>query len=287
MTVPSGKSRSSSDQPPVVLAVGAHPDDVEINCAGTLKALQDIGCAIHVATMTLGDCGSMQLPSDEISCMRRAEAEEACRILGARYHYVGSRDFCIFNDDVHNRRTTALLREVTPQIVLTHSPGDYMLDHDNTSVLVRNACFYAPAPNYDCSRFGAAPALKTIPYLYYWDVMEGVDIFGKRVTPGFYVDVSGEMELKSRMLAAHRSQREWLQVQHGMDEYLDTMRGWAAARGREASAITGPPARGKRGYAGRAVSYAEAFRQHLGHAYPRDNILAALLPSRVVGNADY
>jgi len=269
--------------------VGAHPDDVEINCAGTLKALRDLGCAIHVATMTLGDCGSRRLPPDEISRIRRAEAEDACLILGATYHYVGSQDFCIFNDDVHNRRTTALLREVAPRIVFTHSPGDYMLDHDNTSVLVRNACFYAPTPNYDCSRFGPAPALSAIPHLYYWDVMEGKDVFGKRVAPGFYVDISGEMELKSRLLAAHSSQREWLRAQHGMDEYLDTMRGWAAARGREASAITGPPASsgGKRGSAERTIAHAEAFRQHLGHAYPQDNILAALLPSRVVGNPDY
>ncbi|MFB3905987.1 MAG: PIG-L deacetylase family protein [Acidobacteriota bacterium] len=268
-------------QPPVVLAVGAHPDDVEISCAGTLKALKDAGSLVHIATMTLGDCGSKNLPPDEIRRVRRVEAENACRILGAEYHYLGSYDFCIFNDDAHNRRTTALLREIAPQIVFTHSPTDYMLDHETTSVLVRNACFYSPVPNYDCSAFGAARALPAVPYLYYWDVMEGVDIFGKRVAPAFYVDISAEIEMKSEMLAAHRSQREWLRAQHGMDEYLETMRDWGSRRGREAARISGQAAEGD------PIAYAEAFRQHLGHAYPRDNILSGLLPSRVILNPDY
>ncbi len=262
----------------VALAVGAHPDDVEISCAGTLKALQEAGYTIHIATMTLGDCGSRTMAADEVRRVRRAEAEEACRVLGATYHYAGANDFSIFNDDTHNRRVTALVREVAPDIVFTHAPADYMLDHDHTSVLVRNACFQAPAPNYDCSRYGVAGVVSAVPHLYYWDVMEGIDIFGKPVAPGFYVDVSGEIDLKSKMLAAHRSQREWLRAQHGMDEYLDTMRAWGARRGREASEIAGRRA---------SIAYAEAFRQHLGHAYPQDNVLAALLPSRIVRNPDY
>ena len=274
-------SRARS-QTRVVLAVGAHPDDVEISCAGTLKALQDAGFKIHIATMSLGDCGSKEIPPDELRRQRRAEAEEACRILGATYHYVGSHDFSIFNDDVHNRRMTALMREVDPNIVLTHSPGDYILDHDNTSMLVRNACFYAPATNYDCSQFSEAPATGSIPYLYYWDVMEGIDIFGKRVAPEFYVDISGEMELKSEMLAAHRSQREWLRAQHGMDEYLESMRKWGSYRGDEAQSLGGSD-----NEQAQKIVYAEAFRQHLGHAYPHDNILAAVLPSRTVINPSY
>lgn len=262
----------------VALAIGAHPDDVEISCAGTLKALHDSGCAIHIATMTLGDCGSKQIAPDRLQPMRRAEAEEACRILGATYHYVGARDFAVFNDDPQNRRVTALVREVRPAIVFTHSPADYMLDHDQTSVLARNACFQAPAPNYDCSAYGAAPPIDAVPHLYYWDVMEGTDIFGKPVAPGFYVDISGEIALKSEMLAAHRSQREWLRAQHGMDEYLETMRAWGARRGREAREIAGEQSR---------IAYAEAFRQHLGHAYPHDNVLATLLPARVFPNPKY
>jgi len=274
-------SRARS-QTRVVLAVGAHPDDVEISCAGTLKALQDVGFKIHIATMSLGDCGSKVISAQELRRQRRAEAEEACRILGATYHYVGSHDFSIFSDDGHNRRMTALMREVDPDIVLTHSPGDYILDHDNTSTLVRNACFYAPATNYDCSQFSQAPTKQSIPHLYYWDVMEGIDIFGKRVAPEFYFDITGEMELKSEMLAAHRSQREWLRAQHGMDEYLESMRKWGSYRGDEAELL-----RSMGGAPTQRIVYAETFRQHLGHAYPQDNIVAEVLPTRVVINPSY
>lgn len=257
----------------IVLAIGAHPDDVEISCAGTLSLLKNAGFAVHLATMTLGDCGSKELSADLIRRRRRREAEAAASVLGAEYHYIGSNDFCIFNDDVHNRRVTALLREVAPTVVLAHQPHDYMVDHEAASVLVRNACFYAPAPNYDTSAFTAAGAADSIPYLYYWDVMEGVDIFGNPVAPQFYIDITSEIEVKTAMLARHASQREWLRAQHGMDEYIETMRRWGQRRGEEATKILKRP-----------VQYAEAFRQHLGHAYPHDNILEAILAERVVFN---
>ena len=78
--------------------------------------------------------------------------------------------------------------------------------------------------------------------------------------PDFYVDITDVIETKTQMLACHASQREWLLRQHGMDHYLQAMRDWSAQRGREAG-----------------VAYAEAFRQHRGHAYPQTNLLAELL----------
>lgn len=251
---------------PAVLAVGAHPDDVEISCAGTLKLLRDIGYRVHIATMTLGDCGSAVHSAQEIREIRHREARAAAAMLPATYHFVGSRDFQIFHDDSHNRRVTALVRAVSPILVLTHRPQDYITDHEVTSVLVRNACFSAPARNYDTSALGEAPATPTIPHLYYWDAMEGVDIFGRSAPVQMLVDVSEQMEFKSAMLACHQSQREWLRQHHGMDEYIESMRAWGAARGKMATRL-----------ANRAVRFAEAFQQHLGHAYPRTNLLAEVL----------
>jgi LmbE family N-acetylglucosaminyl deacetylase len=259
-----------------VLAIGAHPDDIEISCSGTLKLLRELGFAIHIATLTLGECGSRSLPADEISRTRRTEAEEACGLLGAAYHYAGSKDFCIFNDDVHNRRVTAIVRRVAPAIVITHPPCDYMLDHETTSTLARNACFYAPAPNYDTTAYGAAPATTAIPHLYYSDVMEGVDIFGTNIKPEFFVDISDVIDFKASMLACHRSQREWLRAQHGLDEYVDSMRLWCGRRGEQAANISGE-----------SVKFAESYRQHRGHAYPRENIIAKLLQGRVTINPEY
>lgn len=260
------KIKSSKDNPGAVLAVGAHPDDVEISCAGTLKLLRDIGYEIHIATMTLGDCGSAVHSAEAIREIRRREAEAAAAMLPATYHYAGSHDFSIFHDDIHNRRVTALVRALSPVLVLTHGPQDYITDHEITSVLVRNACFYAPARNYDTSALSEAGPIYAIPHLYYWDSMEGVDIFGRSTPVRTLVDVSGEMEFKSAMLACHSSQREWLRQHHGMDEYIESMRAWGAARGAMAARL-----------ADRPVRFAEAFQQHLGHAYPRTDLLAEAL----------
>ncbi len=258
-----------------VLAVGAHPDDVEIMCSGTLFALHQLGYEIHVASLTLGDCGSVEISAEEIRLLRYREAMKACRVLDATYHHAGFDDLCIFNDDNSNRRVTSLLREVDPWVVITHSPNDYMSDHEMTSLLVRNACFYASIPNYE-TKAGVAGHTLNIPYLYYAQPIEGIDIFGKKVTPQFYVDISGLMQQKLEMLVCHESQRNWLRVHHGMDEYIESMRRFNISLGQRASDVSG-----------RLITYAEAFRQHRGHAYPDDNIITTFLEESVIAEPAY
>ena len=259
-----------------ILAVGAHPDDVEFMCAGTLYLLGRLGCEVHVAVMCRGDCGSVDLPAEEISRIREGEARAACKVLGATFHSAGFTDLAIFNDDQANRRAAALLREVNPWMVITHPPQDYMIDHEMTSLLVRNACFSAPIPNYDLTTLTHAPCCTAIPTLYYAQPMEGIDLFGNPVFPKFYVDVSGCMDVKVRLLACHASQRDWLRVQHGMDEYTESLRRWNAKLGQRAAEVSGRP-----------VRYAEAFRQHLGHSYPRENLLAKILGAEVVSEPNW
>lgn len=170
---------------------------------------------------------------------------------------------------------TALVREVNPEVVVTHSPQDYMSDHEVTSLLIRNACFNAPIPNYATQAVSAAEQTHSVPYLYYSQPTEGVDIFGKEITPQFYVDIGEFRQRKRKLLACHESQRNWLSVHHGMDEYLDSVSRWNASLGERAS------------LPGRKVISAEGFRQHLGHAYPRDNVLLALLPEQVIVEPTY
>jgi LmbE family N-acetylglucosaminyl deacetylase len=255
-----------NDRSQRVLAIGAHPDDVEFMCAGLLALLKNAHFEVHFATMSSGDCGSLHTEPEPLRQIRQAEAEKACRILGAAYHPLDFRDLCIFNDDPANRRVTALMRQVDPQIVITHSPQDYLSDHEATSTLVRNACFYAPVPNYKTSESTTTRRTSSIPFLYYAQPMEGIDIFGEEVLPHFYIDVSAVFPLKMDMLSCHESQHEWLKAQHGMDEYVESMRRWSRALGERASAISP----GK-------VEFAEAYRQHRGHAYPRGNIIGDLL----------
>src|ERR1039458_2827773 len=112
-----------------ILAVHAHPDDVEILAGGTFAQPSLVR---HPA----GSFGS----------------EDA-------YRCAEFRDLAIFNDDASRRRVTEVLRAVRPDVVVTASPVDYMCDHEATSALVRDACFGASAPNYTTSAVSPAPAL--------------------------------------------------------------------------------------------------------------------------------
>src|ERR1700722_2203872 len=95
-----------------VLALHAHPDDVEFQCAGTLILLREAGCHVTIATMTPGDCGSAEHDAEAISTIRREEARAAAAIVGADYVCLEFRDLAIFNDDNSRRRITEALRQI-------------------------------------------------------------------------------------------------------------------------------------------------------------------------------
>ncbi len=240
----------------IVLAIFAHPDDTEIMCAGTLSLLRKSGFTIHIATMTPGDKGSAEHSSEEISSIRKAEAADSAAMLGGTYHCLELRDAYILYDRDSINRTTSLIREVKPEIVFAPSPVDYMVDHEITSKIARTACFCAGIKNMDIDQSPFEP----VAYLYYSDAMEGKDILGNPVEPSFYVDISGEIGIKERMLACHKSQRNWLLTHHKIDEYILSMKHFAAQRGIEVNR-----------------EYAEGFRQHLGHGFPQANILKEVL----------
>lgn len=243
-----------------VVSVLAHPDDAEFLCAGVLTRLgRERGWEVHIASMTPGDCGSVEMPPEEISRIRRAEGAAAAALLGSTYHCLEERDLLVFYNEQALEKVVRLLRQIRPALVLTHSPADYMLDHEMTSALTRAACFAAPIPNLFRDR-GHAPALEHVPHLYYCDPIEGKDPLGSEIMPAFGVDITSVIEEKTSMLAAHASQRSWLQRQHGLDQYVAAMRDWSAARGK----MMGVP-------------FAEGFRQHLGHSYPQSDLLGDTL----------
>jgi LmbE family N-acetylglucosaminyl deacetylase len=246
--------------PARVLALHAHPDDVEFQCAGTLALLRASGCHVTIATMTPGDCGSAEHDAETISQIRRAEARAAADVIGADYVCLEFRDIAFFNDDDSRRRVTEALRRARPDVVMTAPPVDYLCDHEITSVLVRDACFSAPIPNYATRQWEPAPPLARIPHLYFVDAIEGHDREGRPIPVDFHVDISSVFEVKREMLACHASQRDWLFKQHGIDEYLRFQAAWSARRGQEIG-----------------VEYAEVFRQYVGHAYPANNLLLELL----------
>jgi LmbE family N-acetylglucosaminyl deacetylase len=247
-----------------ILAIHAHPDDVEILAGGTVAMLAARGHSITIATMTPGDCGSAEFDAVEISRLRRAEAARAAQTIGAKYVCVELRDLAVFNDDPSRRRVTEIIRRARPDLVLTSSPIDYHCDHEAASSLVRDACFGVSAPNYATNAPDPAPALPAIPHLYFMDSVEGKDREGRKQQPDFFVDITPFFETKRAMLACHESQRNWLRKQHGIDDYLEMMEAWTRERGRAAG-----------------FAFAEGFRRYPGHPYPQSPLLENLLGLQV------
>jgi LmbE family N-acetylglucosaminyl deacetylase len=240
-----------------ILAVHAHPDDIEFLCAGTLALLTDRGHHATIVTMTAGDCGSVEMTLEETARVRQKEAANAAAMIGAEYQCAGFGDLSVFNDDLSRRRTTEIIRAARPDIVITASPADYHPDHEATSMLVRDAVFASSVSNY---KTGPSRALDTIPHLYFMDPIEGRDRSGQRIVPDFAVDVTQYFSKKAAMLAAHASQRSWVLKQHGIDDYMTSMERWAKKRGKMF-----------------AVAYAEGFRHYTGTPYPRTGLMQELV----------
>jgi len=247
-----------------LLAAMAHPDDTEILMGGTLFHLKDQGWELGILTMTAGDCGSNTTPREEIARIRYGEALAAAKFLGATYLCAGMMDVEVFSNTENLRRVVDCMRQFDPDVVITQSPADYMLDHEEASRLVRGACFALAIPNYETRQAPPAKTARATPALYYSDAIEGKNPMGERIYPQFYVDITSQLGKKREMLSRHASQREWLRAHHGMDEYLDRMTAWASAYGQECG-----------------VAYAEGFRQHLGHGYPHEPILQDALAQYV------
>ena len=243
-----------------VLSFLAHPDDAEFLCAGTLVRLRDLGWEVHIATCTPGDCGTMTEDRWAISATRMNEARAAATMIGATYHCLDERDVYVVYDRPTLHKAVDLFRRVAPALVFTHAAKDYMMDHEIASLLARAASFAYGAPN--ASEFPRRPE-SIIPHLYYCDPIEGIDPYGNAVEPTTVIDVSGQMEKKTAMLSCHASQREWLRAHHGMDEYVESMKRHAAWRGQRIG-----------------TDAAEAFVQHRGHAYPRNDLLEKLFPRK-------
>ena len=240
----------------------AHPDDIEFLCAGTLRLLVDRGWELRCVTLTGGDLGAPGGTRTGTREVRLEEAREAARTLGGTHDWAGLDDLAIHYSPDQLRNVTDAIRRFDPDLVVTHSPDCYMIDHEETAKLVRMACFGASAPLFE----GAAAATAGVPALYYADAFEGKDKFGKPVVADFWIDVASVFEVRQRALACHASQREWLRAHHGVDDYLLANEKLARIQGERCG-----------------LRYAEGFRQHLGHGYPQVNVLAEALHELVSG----
>ncbi|MFO7612029.1 MAG: PIG-L family deacetylase [Clostridia bacterium] len=227
-----------------VLAVGCHPDDLEIGCGGTLAKFVQKKHEVFMCHVANGNMGHAVVMPEELREIRTAEAEESGRIIGAGR---------VFNIDVHDltvdsrdegtvKKVIEVIRYTRPDMIITHSPEDYMKDHVETGRIVFDASFSSSIPHYGTN----TRAFDKIVPLYYMDTLAGVGFL-----PEEYVDITETLETKLMALERHESQVKWMRDHDGID-FLDFVRTVSKFRGLQCG-----------------VEYAEGFR--LCRTWPRQS----------------
>jgi len=207
--LPLSSSRGAADPAHLtVVCVGAHPDDPESGCGGTLARYAAEGQAVTIVYLTRGERGIDGKSLDEAARTRTAESEAACKILGTKAAYFGQIDGATEVTRAHVDAMSRLLTAANPDVVFTHWPVDTHMDHQAASILTIRAWM-----NLRAAR------------LYFFEVNSGSQTQG--FLPNTYVDISPVLEQKKTALFAHVSQ-------DGGDiwrEHHEIMAQW---RGREA-----------------------------------------------------
>jgi len=217
-----------------VLAIGCHPDDLEIGCGGTLAKYADSGNEVFMCHIANGNMGHSVIMPDELRQIRTIEAENSGILLGAKQ---------VFNIDIPDlvvdstneqtvKKVIEVIRDVKPDVMITHSPEDYMTDHIETGKIVFNASFSSSVPHYGQ---GEVHGLRAP--LYYMDTLAGVNFL-----PEEYVDITDTLERKLKAVDKHESQVKWMRDHDNID-FLDFVRTVSKFRGLQCG-----------------VKYAEGFR---------------------------
>lgn len=216
-----------------VLAVGAHPDDLELICGGTLAKYAQLGHHVTMAVATNGEVGSMTLPKEEIAAVRKAEATAAAAVIGADFIWMDFPDEFLFKTEQTRLAFLNVIRQARPDVIISHAPTDYHPDHLLTGESLWDVRVMTTVPNIKTEH----PPCTVVPEIFYMDTVAGINF-----QPEYYVDVTASFELKKKMLECHQSQGSWLQAQYQMS-YVQFMEHVARFRGLQCG-----------------VSYAECFR---------------------------
>ena len=231
-----------------VLAIGCHPDDIEINCVGTLAKCIKRGDNVTVCHVCNGNLGHEVIQPDELRVIRAKEAINAGAMSGIKVVSCDIGDLRVYEGlQEHRDKVVDIIREADPDFIITHAPNDYMPDHLAVSRLVFDASFAASVPHYET---GIKNNAKVTP-IYYMDNLGGLDF-----VPTDYVDISDEIDLKLEMLECHESQLKWMRDHDNID-FAEFVKTCARYRGLQCNSM-----------------YAEGFKQCL--VYPK------ILPMRLL-----
>ncbi len=218
-----------------VLAVGCHPDDIEISCCGTLAKCVKRGDKVTVCHVANGNMGHEIISPEELRVIRANEAKKAGALAGIEVVTLDIGDLLPNGCDIEQRdKLVELIKKVQPDFIITHSPTDYMPDHLAVSKLVFDASFAASCPHY------GAPGKAAVVPIFYMDNLAGMNF-----NPTEYVDISDEIDLKLEMLECHESQLKWMRDHDNID-FAEFVRTCSRFRGLQCG-----------------VQYAEAFCQEL------------------------
>lgn len=225
-----------------VLAIGAHPDDIEINCVGTLIKCKKRGDEVFACHMSDGDMGHVTIMPKELGEIRRKEAQTSGALAGISVIWGGSHDLDIYDEKGARDRLVKIIRDVRPDVIITHGQDDYMPDHTAVAKLVFDASFSASCPHYLPELGDATPVCP----IYLMNNASGINFI-----PDLYVDITEEMELKQKMFACHESQIVWLR-DHDHVDYVEQVEILARFYGLQCG-----------------VKYAECFRECLASGRQR------------------
>jgi LmbE family N-acetylglucosaminyl deacetylase len=252
-----------------VLAIAAHPDDIEFVMAGTMLQLAKRGWQLHYLNIADGSRGSTTLDRAACAATRLHEAREAAGVLGATFYEPLCPDFEINYNSTLLAKVSAVVRQARPSIVLTHAPIDYMEDHEVACRLAVSAAFAHGMPNWDS--IPPHPVYFEPVTVYHAQPHGNRTPMGEVVVPHFMVDTSDVMQQKVQSLECHACQKEWLDQSQGMDSYVQTMLDLTSEVGL---------------WSGK-FQYAEGWRrrQHWGFCGPHDDPLRHALADCIVESA--
>ena len=186
-----------------ILAIGAHPDDIELYAGGTLAKYAKRGDKVFMVTATNGNVGSAVLTMEEIAAVRKREAKKSAELIGAEYICLDYDDEMFFEDKTARLAFINLVRYCKADIILTHNPIDYNPDHELTGKIIKDIAVMIPVGHIKTEN----PPNDRIPNIFYWEPVHGLGF-----VPEEYVDITDTFETKKEMMAQHQSQIKWMKA---------------------------------------------------------------------------
>lgn len=178
-----------------ILAIGAHPDDIELGCGATIAKEISLGKKVGVLDLTRGELGTRG--SAEI---RDTEAKNAAKILGLTVREnLAFADGFFINDKEHQLKVIEIIRKYQPEIVLCNAIDDRHIDHPKGSKLVSDACFLSGLRKIETTLNNKSQEAWRPKQVYHY-------IQWKNIAPDFVVDVSGFIDIKLKAVQAYSSQ---------------------------------------------------------------------------------